>query len=178
MIPATTERIAQHTPLTLSEELQGRLHDSVRQYAGAPPALIERRLGELNREWDTDRLMETVCAGAVLLGIGLAAVSYWWLLLAGAAAVSLFSHALFGWDPLLALYRRSGFRTSTEIDYERYALKGVRGDFQKLTGFTTPDDREAIARLEGEGGPAWDAPPTADAADPHVVREAVEAARK
>jgi hypothetical protein len=33
-------------------------------------------------------------------------------------------------------FRRRGVRTATEIDYERYALKAVRGDFRNLPTVT------------------------------------------
>ena len=41
-------------------------------------------------------------------------------------------HALQGWCPPLPLFRRLGFRTQEEIARERYALKGMRGDFAGL----------------------------------------------
>lgn len=46
--------------------------------------------------------------------------------------------------------RRLGFRTSTEIDRERYALKALRGDFRRLdAAFPDADPRDrAQAVLE------------------------------
>lgn len=44
----------------------------------------------------------------------------------------LFQHAVQGWCPPVSLLRRLGFRTSSEIDAERYALKALRGDFKEL----------------------------------------------
>jgi hypothetical protein len=32
----------------------------------------------------------------------------------------------------LPIFRRLGFRTASEIDRERYALKALRGDFEEL----------------------------------------------
>jgi hypothetical protein len=46
----------------------------------------------------------------------------------------LLQHAVQGWCPPVPVFRRLGFRTQTEIDYERYALKVLRGDFQGLPG--------------------------------------------
>ena len=37
-----------------------------------------------------------------------------------------------GWGPPVPLFRRLGFRTRAEIARERYALKGIRGDFAGL----------------------------------------------
>src|ERR1043166_7975260 len=142
MIPSTTTRVLLNTHEKLNEQVQQRIRDKVAQCAQSNPQAIERRLEELDHEWDTDRVMETVSALVTLAGVGLAAaLGPWWLLLAGVSALCLLTHALFGWDPLLPLYRGWGIRTSLEIDYERYALKVLRGDFQHLTCFTTPDDR-------------------------------------
>src|SRR5436190_144953 len=46
-----------------------------------------------------------------------------------AVAGFLLQHALQGWCPPMATFRRLGVRTSYEIDYERYALKVLRRDF-------------------------------------------------
>ncbi len=178
MIPATNDRVHRNTQAQLRKEVhQRRLRASVERHAQGHPQTLERRLAELDREWDTDRVVEATYSAVVLAGLALARFNARWGWLAGAAAASLLSHSLFGWDPLLPLYRRT-FRTAGEIDQERDALKAVRGDFQKLTGFVTPDDRDAIARFEGEGGPAYDGPTSSDAADKHIVEEALSATRK
>jgi hypothetical protein len=178
MIPSTTQRVPLNTGEELNEQVNQRTRESVVQHAQAHPETLERRLAELDQEWDTDRWMETVYAVVILAGIALSPFNPLWLILSTGGGVFLLSHALFGWDPLLPVYRSWGIRTSTEIDYEHYALKALRGDFQKLTGFVTPAERDAIARLEGEGGPPNEALDVSDAADPHVVSEALEAARK
>jgi hypothetical protein len=178
MIPSTMEPVSRNTNEQLNEEVSRRIHDSVVQFAQAPPERLEGRLTELNREWDTDRLLVTVSAAVMLAGLALAVVTPWCLLLSVAAGAYLFAHGVCGWDPLRLVERRCGFRTSTEIEYERYALKAVRGDFQKLTGFITPDDRDAIARLEGEGGPVYNGPTIPHASDAQVVQEALDAAQK
>jgi len=178
MIPSTTECVSRNTNDQLNEEVSRRIHDSVVQFAQAPQERLEGRLTKLNQEWDTDRLLVTVSTSIILAGLALAVVNPWCLLLSVAAAAYLLSHGLCGWDPLRFLERRLGFRTATEIEYERYALKAVRGDFQKLTGFITPDDRDAIARLEGEGGPVYNGPTIPHASDGQVVQEALEAAQK
>jgi hypothetical protein len=52
----------------------------------------------------------------------------------------LLQHAVQGWCPPLAIWRRLGVRTQSEIEEERYALKALRGDF-----------REVHAPSEGDG---------------------------
>jgi hypothetical protein len=44
----------------------------------------------------------------------------------------LLQHAVQGWCPPLPIFRRMGFRTQTEIDEERHALKALRGDYRQL----------------------------------------------
>src|SRR5262249_37415083 len=104
-------------------------------------------------------------------------VSPWWLALPAFGAVSLLTHALFGWSVFLVLFRAFGVRTGTEIAYERYALKALRGDFHQIATVMTPDDREAISTFEGEGGMAY-GPATPEPCDPQVVKEALEAVHK
>ena len=174
MIPSTTKRVHRNTDAKRNEEVQRRIRESLEQHLDAHPEMLERRLSELDREWDTDRAMETTYSTAILAGAALSTLNSKWRLLSCAAAASLLSHALFGLDPLLPLYRRWGFRTSTEIDYERYALKAVRGDFRHLTNFKKIEDRDAISRFEGEGGPAYDHPYEADAVHSIDALEAVQ----
>jgi hypothetical protein len=177
MIPATNDRVHRNTHATLKDALQRRIRSSLERHAQGTPECLERRLTQLDHEWDTDRVVETVYSSLILAGLTLGSFSPRLRWLAGVGATSLLSHALFGWDPLLPLYRHA-FRTSAEIDQERDALKAVRGDFQKLTGFVTPEDRDAISRLEGEGGPAYDGPSSVDAADEVVVEEVLLAIQK
>jgi hypothetical protein len=42
-------------------------------------------------------------------------------------------HVIEGWCPPLAILRRLGFRTSSEINRERIALKTLRGDFADVS---------------------------------------------
>jgi hypothetical protein len=177
MIPATTARVPLCTDRQLNEELHRKIQQRVEQTAQASPQAVDRRLAELDHEWDIDRIMEATVASVSLVSLGLVWLHPAWLVLPGVALASLLLHALFGWCPQLPLFRRWGYRTATEIAYERYALKALRGDFTKLCAITTPEEREAIAALEGEGGPAY-APPLTDAADPHIVQEVLEAVRK
>ena len=73
-------------------------------------------------------------------------------------------------------FRRRGFRTAAEIDQERYALKALRGDFRHLPAFTTIDNREAIARFDGEGGTV-DGPEVPEVTSQSATHQALEAVR-
>jgi hypothetical protein len=76
-------------------------------------------------------VLETNASTLILSGLLLGAtVSRKWFVLPLVVSGFLFQHALQGWCPPLPLLRRRGFRTQTEIDRERYALKVLRGDFE------------------------------------------------
>jgi hypothetical protein len=175
MIPNTTDRVVQNTSTIINEAIQAQTRENVARYAAATPALLDQRLRELDHEWDIERTTALGAAVGLLIGLALAAsLDRLWLLLPAGIAGLLLLHALFGWSLVLPLLRRLGYRTATEIDHERYALKALRGDFRPLATVVTPQDREDLSRFEGEGGPP--APlPDHDAGHEAVVNEALRA---
>lgn len=95
-----------------------------------------------------ERTLEANASTLALIGVVLGVtVSSWWLLLPGVVAAFLLQHAIQGWCPPVPLFRRLGFRTQTEIDYERYALKALRGDFRELPTVSQRPDRAAAHEL-------------------------------
>jgi hypothetical protein len=131
MIPSTVERVHRHTAEQVNEQIRRQIEENVARYAAAGPAAIDRRLVELDREWDIERTLEANAATAVLLGVTLgAAVDRRYFFLPAVVAGFLLQHAVQGWCPPVPILRRWGFRTASEIDYERYALKALRGDFR------------------------------------------------
>lgn len=100
---------------------------------GRTSAEIERRIVELEREWDIERVLALNAASLALGGVALAAVhSRRWLAVPGVVLSFLIQHALHGWCPPIPLFRHLGVRTRKEIDEEKYALKAIRGDFAAL----------------------------------------------
>ena len=134
MLPSTVERVPVHTSEEFNEEIRRQTEKNIAQYADAGPAAIERRLVELDREWDIERTLEANAATAVLVGLTLGAtVDRKFFIFPALVAGFLLQHAVQGWCPPMPLFRRLGVRTSSEIDYERYALKALRGDFRNLS---------------------------------------------
>lgn len=134
MLPSTVERVPVHTSEEFNEEIRRQTEKNIAQYADAGPAAIERRLVELDREWDIERTLEANAATAVLVGLTLGAtVDRKFFIFPALVAGFLLQHAVQGWCPPMPLFRRLGVRTSSEIDYERYALKAIRGDFRNLS---------------------------------------------
>jgi hypothetical protein len=142
------DRVRRNTAGDVNRRLDRELRARVRFYASQPAEAIDVRLGELEREWDVERWL-ALNASAVMLGsLALAALKHrGWLLLSGAAAGFLLQHAVQGWCPPLALFRRLGIRTRQEIDAEIVALKALRGDFVGVPPESTEPMRRADAAL-------------------------------
>jgi hypothetical protein len=135
MIPATTARVTNQTAPHINAEIRRQIEDNVTRTAAGGAQAIAQRLAELDREWDIERTLEANAATASLIGLTLGAtVDRRWFLFPAVVAGFLLQHAVQGWCPPVPVFRRLGFRTQTEIDYERYALKGPAGAFaQKYT---------------------------------------------
>lgn len=117
----------------VSPEIHRRREHEARQrvkWYGSRPHLIDRRLRELDAEWDIERALEANAATLALVGATLAFLrDRRWGLVPVVVGGFLLQHAVQGWCPPLPVLRRLGFRTRSEIDRERYALKALRGDF-------------------------------------------------
>ncbi len=134
MLPSTVERVPRHSPEAANAAIRRQTEENVARTAAAGRAAIDRRLAELDREWDIERTLEANAAGVSLLGSALGfAVDRRFFALPVVVAGFLLQHALQGWCPPVPVFRRLGFRTASEIDYERNALKALRGDFRNLS---------------------------------------------
>lgn len=133
MIPERRDRVRAHSPSDANREIWEQIEASICYHAKYPKK-IARRLSELDREWDVERVLETNASLISLAGIGLAAAhDRRWLLLPVAVAGFLLQHGLHGWCPPIPVIRRLGVRTAHEIEIERTALKALRGDFDEVT---------------------------------------------
>ena len=132
MLPNTVERVPLNTPDEINQRIARETNRRVNFY-GANPVGIERRLRELDEEWDIERVLEANAASVAFAGTVLAAtVHKRWLMLPVVVTGFLFQHAVQGWCPPVPVLRKLGYRTMREIDTERFALKALRGDFGPL----------------------------------------------
>jgi hypothetical protein len=147
-IPKSTKRVQRHTSELIKERIRKNIKLSIIVH-GESSAAIKARLRELDYEWDIERAIEANAAAFSLLGLGLAStINKRWLALPIAVAAFLMQHAVQGWCPPVPVLRRLGFRTTYEIDQERYALKVLRGDFKGLTvNGKMPDPEELYKRV-------------------------------
>lgn len=130
-LPSTRARVREHTADKINRRIRTRMEDSIRHYS-ARKNQIAARLGELDREWDVERAIEANAATLALSGVIFGAtLGRRWLILPGVVTAFLLQHALQGWCPPVPVLRRMGFRTADEINQERYALKAIRGDFDR-----------------------------------------------
>ena len=121
------DRVRAHTAGRTNQQIDRKTQEDVRVYTAIDSSGIESRIGELEREWDIERVLETHASALALLGLAVA----WrgdkrWLALPSIVAAFLFQHALQGWCPPLGLFRRLGIRTQREIEAEKYALKALQ----------------------------------------------------
>jgi hypothetical protein len=137
---ADSDRVREHThPEVLARldiDTAARLMDICRD-----PEAIRERLAELDSEWDIERTLEVNAASLIFGGTALSAMTGRRSLLLVPLVVSgfLIQHAVQGWCPPLALFRRLGVRTHLEIDAERAALLSCLADVH--------DDSVARSRL-------------------------------
>ncbi|MEX2138242.1 MAG: hypothetical protein WD894_03220 [Pirellulales bacterium] len=137
MIPATTARVPAHTPPEYNQRIHRTTRANVARFAAQGREAIDRRLAELDHEWDIERVLETNASSLVVIGCALGAfVSRKFFLLPALVGTFLLQHAIQGWCPPVPFFRRRGVRTQREIDEERFALKALRGDFDHIGDVT------------------------------------------
>ena len=133
MNPQEMDRVRANTNPEILERIDRKIEETIRFYATQPKEVISRRIRELDREWDMERVLETNASSLALAGTVLGLVKHRkYLLFSGTVLSFLLLHALQGWCPPVPLLRRYGIRTRSEIDREKYALKVLRGDFQSI----------------------------------------------
>jgi hypothetical protein len=133
MIALSAERVMQNTDPAVNERIHRQTAARVARCASQGRQAIDRRLQELDAEWDVERVLETIAPTFTLTGLALGlTVSKRWLVVPALVNAFFLQHAVQGWCPPLPLLRRLGFRTVREIDNERTALKALRGDFENV----------------------------------------------
>ena len=142
-------RVADNTADYVNQRIENAARRRVRHAGGESASQITRRIEELEREWDIERILEMNASafafGGLLLGLFHNRKFLW---IPALVLPFLFQHAIQGWCPPVPLLRRRGVRTRREIDTEKFALKALRGDFGRVQTQSDP-----LARSRA----AWDA---------------------
>ena len=115
-----------------NQKIDQEIKDNLKSYTGSDYEVIDERISELDKEWDIERTLELNAASLALTGtlLGLV-VDKRWLAVPIIVGSFLMQHAIQGWCPPLPILRKLGFRTRSEIDKEKFALKALRGDFRR-----------------------------------------------
>ena len=131
MVAISADRVIGNTAPEVNAQIRRRAEMSLAYFADHPDQ-IDRRLRELDAEWDIERVVETQSSALSLVGLTLSFLTgrRRWLLVPIAVQGFMLQHALQGWCPPVPVLRRLGVRTREEIERERYALKLLRGDFR------------------------------------------------
>lgn len=162
------------TPAVAHEvSARGRVFEiNLARIAEGGPLAITDRLSQLDREWTSGRLTKAVASVLVLGGLPIALFANPWFGVIPAAGGLLLAQYIFTRQNLFGgPFRKLGYRTGAEIDEERFALKALRGDFKHLPTVLDIEDRDAIARLEGEGGMVYE--PDESKVDPNEAAKQV-----
>lgn len=127
------DQVRVQTPGEVNQKIDRDTEIRVHYYATQDEDAISKRIGELNQETDLERFFEANAATLTLFGVVMG-ITYnrKWLLLSLITGALLFNHAVRGSYPPVAMFRRLGVRTRSEIDREKYALKALRGDFENV----------------------------------------------
>jgi hypothetical protein len=130
----SSDAVRTHTADGVNRRIDARVEACVRQMAEQHDrAAITQYLDKLEREWDLNRMVTVAASAVSVLGLVLGARDgKAWRVVSGVAAGLLLQQGLFGFGPLSELVRLMGVRTRREIDLEKFALKALRGDFERI----------------------------------------------
>lgn len=118
------DRVRKATADRVNQRIQHRTQQNAAGAAGLGPNAVQHRLRAIDREWDTERVIEAEGASMALLGCALAAAVHpGFMAIPAVVGAAMLGHAVHGWYPLLPVFRRMGFRSSGEVLAERTALR-------------------------------------------------------
>lgn len=127
---------------TLDDAIEERVKEHVRYYSTLGTEALDRRLEELDREWDMERAVTIGLSGLGLFGLAIGRLGgRSFRLLTWMSLPLLFAFTQGRWSPPSFLKETLGLRNRRIIEEERYALKALRGDFEDL-------DRASAAATE------------------------------
>ncbi|WP_229008605.1 hypothetical protein [Methylophilus sp. Leaf408] len=117
------DRVRNSTDEDVNEQIDCVTNTNIQYYATRPAWEVKQRIIALEKEWDTERVLEVNASTLALTGLVLGlTVNKKWFALPAVVLPFLLQHGLQGWCPPLPILRRMGIRTRDEIDREKYAL--------------------------------------------------------
>ncbi|NBD08659.1 MULTISPECIES: hypothetical protein [Corallococcus] len=139
----SSDTVRIHAPSTVNRRIDAHVESCVRCMAErADRAEMSRYLEKLEHEWEMHRALGVGGSALALVGLLLGRRGgRGWRVLSGVTLALLFQQGITGFGPLSALVRALGVRTRREIDLEKFAIKALRGDFERI-----PNDGGPLAR--------------------------------
>lgn len=130
----STDAVRSHTPDGVNKRIDERVERCVRHMAQQDRQELCQYLAKLEREWDLNRAVMVVGSLMTVLGLWLSRRGGGgWRVLGGVAAGLMLQQGLTGCGSLAGVMRAvGGVRTRREIDLEKFALKALRGDFERI----------------------------------------------
>jgi hypothetical protein len=116
------DRVRHMTPEHTNRAIDEATRGAIDRATSEGPAGVERRLTELQQEWDVDRVLIANFAVLVFAQLLAAKRDRRWLWGPLLQTPFLMMHAAVGWCPPMLWFRPLGFRTRFEIQAEREAL--------------------------------------------------------
>jgi hypothetical protein len=118
------DRVRSLTWRAANARIDRRADEAVARARAGGEEAIDRRLSRLAREWDVDRAVMAFLSvvGSVAHELSRRPRTRWLRHLTRLQLAFIGVHAVAGWCPPVALFRRLGFRTQKEIQAEREAL--------------------------------------------------------
>ncbi|MCI0668974.1 MAG: hypothetical protein L0Y64_00785 [Myxococcaceae bacterium] len=146
------DEVREHTLPTVNRRIDEHVEHGVAQLLEKDDSsLLSQRIVALEDGWDCERTFDAVTGALALVGV--AAAKRWggafWLLPA-AAGFLLVEQALTGGSSLIRVLRELGIRTRRELDLEKFALKGLRGDFTRIPHEGGPELRANAALVASQ----------------------------
>jgi hypothetical protein len=124
MVLSHTDRVRANTAAEVNRRVDEQIERNIRHYSGQTKEEIYRRIQDLDREWDIERVLETMASSFSLTGIVLGAtVDRKWFLVPTLVLSFLLVHAIQGWCPPLPILRSLGFALVKRLTVSAMRLK-------------------------------------------------------
>ena len=128
-----TDRVRKFTPKKVNHKIDEQTSERVTQLEKMSPNAIQKRLGDLDREWDIDRVLMLNFGILVSAQLFAARKNKKWLWGPLIQTPFMIMHATLGWCPPSLWFRPMGIRTKYEIRAEREALLAALGNKRAIS---------------------------------------------
>lgn len=146
------DAVREESPAWVNANIDRETLATLERFRDASPEQIQERIDELAWEYDVSCAVSLAGAVVSLAALPLAKRNLKFLAIPAVVQGLIAIHNLpvpFA-SPLTPLFRVFGFRSRTEIERERHALKMMRGDYRRAEGDASP--KGALTSAQAERG--------------------------